>query len=41
MKKYDIYPDNVYNIDKKGIIIKVLVKLKVIYSRKYKKTRTI
>ena len=39
MKKHDIHPDNVYNIDEKGIIIGVLIKLKVIYLRKYKKTR--
>jgi hypothetical protein len=38
MKKYNIYPNNVYNINEKGIIIRVLIKLKVIYSRKYNVT---
>jgi hypothetical protein len=37
-EEYGIYSDDIYNIDKKGIIIGVLAKLKVICSRKYKKT---
>jgi hypothetical protein len=41
MKKHGIHPDDVYNIDEKGIIIRVLAKFKVICSRKYKKTRII
>jgi hypothetical protein len=40
MKKHDIHPDDVYNMDEKGIMMGVLAKLKVICSRKYKKTRT-
>jgi hypothetical protein len=39
--KYDIYDDDVYNMDEKGIMMGVLAKLKVICSRKYKKIRTI
>jgi hypothetical protein len=40
MKKHGIHPDDVYNIDEKGIMMGVLVKLKVICLRKHKKTRT-
>jgi hypothetical protein len=40
MELYNIHSDNVYNIDEKGIIIGVLAKYKVIYSRKHKKTQT-
>jgi hypothetical protein len=39
--KYNIYNNNIYNIDKKGIIIEVLAKFKVICLYKYKKTCTI
>jgi hypothetical protein len=41
MKKHGIHPDDIYNMDEKGIMMGVLVKLKVICSRKYKKTRII
>ncbi|PMD62105.1 uncharacterized protein K444DRAFT_525737, partial [Hyaloscypha bicolor E] len=37
--KYNIHDNDIYNIDEKGIIIGVLAKLKIIYSRKHKKTR--
>jgi hypothetical protein len=40
-EEYSIYNNNIYNIDKKGIIIRVLAKLKVICLRKHKKTWTI
>jgi hypothetical protein len=38
-EKYDIHDNNIYNMDKKGIMIGVLAKLKVICSRKHQKTR--
>jgi hypothetical protein len=40
MKKHGIHLDDVYNMDEKGIMMGVLAKLKVICSRKHKKTRT-
>jgi hypothetical protein len=39
--KYNIYNNNIYNIDKKGVIIEVLAKLYIICSRKNKKLYTI
>jgi hypothetical protein len=39
--KYNIYNNNIYNIDKKGVIIKVLTKFCIICSRKNKKLYTI
>jgi hypothetical protein len=39
-EKYNIHDDDVYNMDKKGVMIGVLAKLRVICLRKYKKTRT-
>lgn len=39
-EEYSIHNNDVYNIDKKGIMIGVLVKLKIICLRKHKKTRT-
>jgi hypothetical protein len=39
-EEYGIHNNDVYNMDEKGIMMGVLAKLKVICSRKHKKTRT-
>ena len=39
-EKYNVHDDDVYNMDKKGIMIGVLAKLRVICSRKHKQNRT-